>query len=65
LTINIASLPVVQGYSKDGTRDNSVHPEDYVVVQAPEGLRVYFILYGSNGIVPETALYSIINKSIK
>jgi hypothetical protein len=65
LTINTASLPVVQGYSKDGTRDNSVHPEDYVVVQAPEGLRVYFILYGSNGVVPETALYSVINKSIK
>jgi hypothetical protein len=65
LTIDMAALPVVQGYSKDGTMENSIHPDDYTVVQAAEGLRVYFILYGSNGIVPETALYSVINKSIK
>jgi hypothetical protein len=65
LTIDIASSPFVQDYSKDGTRQNSIHPEDFTVVQTPEGLRVYFILYGAGGIVPETALYSVINKSIK
>jgi hypothetical protein len=65
LTINMPSLPVVQGYSKDGTMDNSVHPEDYTVVQTPEGLRIYFILYGAGKVVPETALYSVINKSIR
>jgi hypothetical protein len=65
LTIDIASTPFVQGYSKDGTMSNSVHPEDFTVVQTPEGLRVYFILYGAGAIIPETAIYSAINKSIK
>jgi hypothetical protein len=65
LTINIPSLPFVQGYSKDGTVANSVHPEDYTVVQTPDGLRVYFILYGNGQVIPETALYSVIKKSIK
>ncbi len=42
-----------------------VGPQDHTVVQTPQGLRVYFILYGPGGIVPETALYSVINTSIK
>ena len=67
LVVNIAAVPFVQGYSKDGTTSNSVHPEDFTVVQTTQGLRVYFVLYGSgsNGIIPETALYSVINSSIK
>jgi hypothetical protein len=66
LTITVASSPYVQGYSKDGTMNTWVHPEDFTVVQTPEGLRVYFILYGGgSAIIPETALYSVINKSIK
>jgi hypothetical protein len=66
LTITNASLPFVQGYSKDGTMATWVHPEDFTVVQTPEGLRVYFILYGGgSAVIPETALYSVINTSIK
>jgi hypothetical protein len=66
LTITIASSPFVQGYSKDGTMATWVHPEDFTAVQTPQGLRVYFILYGgSSAIIPETALYSVINTSIK
>ena len=66
LAITIASLPFVQGYSKDGTMATWVHPEDFTVVQTPEGLRVYFILYGGgSAVIPETALYSVINTSIK
>ena len=65
LAINIASSPFVQGYSKDGTLANQVEPEDFTVVQTPEGLRVYFILYNAGKFIPETALYSVINTSIK
>jgi hypothetical protein len=65
LTLNIAASPFVQGYSKDGTMNTWVHPEDHTVVQTPQGLRVYFILYGPSGPVSETALYSVINTSIK
>jgi hypothetical protein len=65
LTINIDAAPFVQGYSKDGTLQNSVGPEDFAVVQTPDGLRVYFILYNAGKVIPETALYSVINKSIK
>jgi hypothetical protein len=65
LTINIASSPFVSGYSKDGTLTNQVEPEDFTVVQTPEGLRVYFILYNAGQVIPETALYSVINTSIK
>jgi hypothetical protein len=65
LTINIDASPFVQGYSKDGTVANSVEPEDFTVVQTPDGLRVYFILYNAGKIIPETALYSVINTSIK
>jgi len=65
LTINIDASPFVQGYSKDGTVANSVEPEDFTVVQTPDGLRVYFILYNAGKVIPETALYSVINKSIK
>ncbi len=42
-----------------------IHPEDFTVVQTPQGLRLYFILYGPGGAVTETALYSVINTSIK
>ena len=66
LTITIASSPFIQGYSQDGTMNTWVHPEDFTVVQTPQGLRVYFILYGNrSAIIPETALYSVINTSIK
>jgi hypothetical protein len=66
LTITIASSPFVQGYSKDGTMNTWVHPEDFTVVQTPQGLRVYFILYGGgSGVIAETGLYSVINTSIK
>jgi hypothetical protein len=66
LTFTIASSPFVQGYSKDGTMNTWVHPEDFTVVQTSQGLRVYFILYGGgSAIIPETALYSVINTSIK
>ena len=66
LTITIASSPFVQGYSQDGTMNTWVHPEDFTVVQTPQGLRVYFILYGNrSSVIPETALYSVINTSIK
>ena len=65
LTININASPFVQGYSKDGTVANSVEPEDFTVVQTPGGLRVYFILYNAGKVIPETALYSVINTSIK
>lgn len=66
LTLDIAASPFVQGYSKDGTMNAWVHPEDFTVVQTPQGLRVYFILYGTNSaIISETALYSVINTSIK
>jgi len=64
LTVTMAASPFVRGYSKDGSTTNYVHPDDFVVVQAPEGLRVYFILY-ANRVVAETALYSVINASIK
>ena len=37
----------------------------HTVVQTPEGLRVYFILYNAGQVIPETALYSVINTSIK
>ena len=46
LTLTIASSPFVQGYSKDGTMTTWVGPQDHTVVQTPQGLRVYFILYG-------------------
>ena len=65
LTLAIAASPFVQGYSKDGTMSTVVGPQDHTVVQTPQGLRVYFILYGPGGIVSETALYSVINASIK
>ncbi len=39
--------------------------EDFTVVQTPQGLRVYFILYNAGEAIPETALYSVINTSIK
>jgi hypothetical protein len=66
LTITIAASPFIQGYSKDGTMATWVHPEDFTVVQTSQGLRVYFILYGgSSAIISETALYSVINTSIK
>lgn len=68
LTLNIASSPYVQGYSKDGTLTNQVDPQDFCPVQTPQGLRVYFVLYNSGGtsqIIPETAIYSVINTSIK
>jgi hypothetical protein len=65
LTISLAPSPFVAGYSKDGTLTNQVEPEDFAVVQTPQGLRVYFILYNSGRIIPETALYSVINTSIK
>lgn len=64
LTVQMAASPFVRGYSKDGTTAHYVHPDDFVVVQAPEGLRVYFVLY-TNTVVPETALYSVLNTSIK
>ena len=65
LTLTIDASPFVGGYSKDGTLSTVVGPQDHTVVQTPQGLRVYFILYGPNGIVTETALYSVINTSIK
>lgn len=65
LTITIAGAPLVQGYSKNGTMQTWIHPEDFSVVQTPQGLRIYFILYGPGGVVTETALYSCINTSIK
>jgi hypothetical protein len=65
LILNIAASPFVQGYSKDGTMNTWIGPQDHAVVQTPQGLRVYFILYGPTGLVPETALYSVINTSIK
>lgn len=69
LTLNIASSPYVRGYSKDGTLANQVDPQDFCPVQTPQGLRVYFILYNSgsatNQVIPETAIYSCINTSIK
>ena len=66
LTLTIAPSPFVQGYSKDGTMANSVDPQDFCPVQTPQGLRVYFILYGSGGAaISETAIYSAINTSIK
>ena len=65
LTLTIASSPFVQGYSKDGTLANQVEPEDFCPVQTPQGLRVYFILYNAGAVIPETALYSCINPSIK
>jgi hypothetical protein len=68
LTLNIAALPFLQGYSKDGTNANVVDPQDFCPVQTPQGLRVYFILYnsgGTNQVIPETAIYSCINPSIK
>ncbi|MBP1660870.1 MAG: hypothetical protein H6P95_2062 [Candidatus Aminicenantes bacterium] len=65
LTITISNSPFIQGYSKDGTMNTWIHPEDFTVVQTPQGLRLYFILYGPNGPVTETALYSVINTSIK
>jgi hypothetical protein len=69
LTLAIAASPYLQGYSKDGTLTNQVDPQDFCPVQTPQGLRVYFILYNSgstaNQIIPETALYSMINTSIK
>lgn len=68
LNLNIAAAPYVRGYSKDGTLANQVDPQDFCPVQTPLGLRVYFILYNSGSsdqIIPETALYSVINTSIK
>jgi len=65
LTLAIAGSPFVEGYSKDGTMSTVVGPQDHTVVQTPQGLRVYFILYGPGGMVSETALYSVINTSIK
>ncbi len=69
LTLNIAASPYLQGYTKDGTLANQVDPQDFCPVQTPQGLRVYFILYNSgsttNMIIPETAIYSCINPSIK
>jgi hypothetical protein len=68
LTLTMAASPYLQGYSKDGTNTNVVDPQDFCPVQTPQGLRVYFILYNSGGssqIIPETALYSVINTSIK
>jgi hypothetical protein len=68
LTLAMAPSPYLQGYSKDGTLTNQVDPQDFCPVQTPQGLRVYFILYNSGGtnmIIPETALYSCINTSIK
>lgn len=65
LNIAIASLPFIAGYSNDGTLANQVEPEDFTVVQTPQGLRIYFILYNAGRIIPETALYSAINTSIK
>lgn len=65
LTVSIASSPFVQGYSKDGTMTNGVDPEDFAVVQTPDGLRVYFILYNAGAVIPETAIYSVIITSIK
>ncbi len=65
LTLTIAASPFVQGYSKDGTMNTWIGPQDHTVVQTPQGLRVYFILYGPGGVVTETALYSVINTSIK
>jgi hypothetical protein len=61
----IAAPPFVQGYSKHGTLTNQVELEDFTVVQTPEGLRVYFILYNAGQVIPEAALYSVINTSIK
>jgi hypothetical protein len=66
LTITIAAAPFVQGYSQDGSLSTWVHPEDFTAVQTPQGLRVYFIVYGGGStIIPETALYSVINTSIR
>lgn len=68
LALNISPSPYVRGYSKDGTLANQVDPQDFCPVQTPQGLRVYFILYNSgstNQVIPETALYSVINTSIK
>ncbi|TFG58734.1 MAG: hypothetical protein E4H35_00010 [Candidatus Aminicenantes bacterium] len=69
LALSIASSPYVQGYTKDGTLTNQVDPQDFCPVQTPEGLRVYFVLYNSgnptNQVIPETAIYSVINTSIK
>jgi hypothetical protein len=66
LAITVAASPFAQGYSKNGTMSTWIGPQDFSVVQTPQGLRVYFILYGaSGGVVPETALYSVINTSIK
>ncbi|MBP7707673.1 MAG: hypothetical protein KA243_10580 [Candidatus Aminicenantes bacterium] len=68
LTLSIAASPYVRGYSKDGTLSNQVDPQDFCPVQTPQGLRVYFILYNSGSssqIIPETALYSVINMSIR
>jgi len=53
-------------YSQDGSLSTWVHPEDFTAVQTPQGLRVYFIVYGGGStIIPETALYSVINTSIR
>jgi hypothetical protein len=68
LTLTMAASPFLQGYSKDGTNSNVVDPQDFCPVQTPQGLRVYFILYNSGSsdqIIPETAIYSCINTSIK
>jgi hypothetical protein len=68
LALAMAATPFLQGYSKDGTNSNVVDPQDFCPVQTPQGLRVYFILYNSgstNQIIPETAVYSCINLSIK
>jgi hypothetical protein len=64
LTVNIAPSPFIRGYSKDGTFSNSVNPDDFLVIQTPAGLRVYFMLY-ANTLDAETALYSAINAAIK
>jgi hypothetical protein len=67
LAINLSDSPFVQGYSKDGTLSNVVDPQDMTPVQTPSGLRVYFVLYngGRPNPIPETAIYSVINTSLK
>jgi hypothetical protein len=68
LTLTMATSPFLEGYSKDATSTNVVDPQDFCPVQTPQGLRVYFILCNSgssNQIIAETAIYSVINTSIK
>ncbi len=63
LTFTFGATPVIEGYTKP---DNTgVDAEDFCLIQTPDGLRVYFALFNAGATIPETAIYSIINSSIK